>query len=296
MFRVLIADDDFEDRELLKLEIQKALKGEDPDLRFLEANSVREALKFLTAQVVDLLTLDIEFDRLNEGVDALPGLFETYPTLNIIVISGKLDKREVSEQLFRFTKDNVLKGKRWARHFDVLDKKDDKTEALRRAYAFAVKQREGADSLRELFLLAESYLEKNMLDKCLEVYQKIQRLAPGEQESGENIRIVKGDVSARQALDYYRAGEKVVAALLLGYHLENRLKAFTGAALGRTLPTLIEGLREMEQGRRISHYKKELFSDLMGLRNKAIHRPAGITEADFQAAMKKLDLLEETAP
>ncbi|HEX9114141.1 MAG TPA: response regulator [Nitrospirota bacterium] len=296
MFRVLIADDDFEDRELLKLEIQKALRGEDPDLRFLEANSVREALKFLTAQVVDLLTLDIEFDRLNEGVDALPGLFETYPTLNIIVISGKLDKREVSEQLFRFTKDNVLKGKRWARHFDVLDKKDDKTEALRRAYAFAVKQREGADSLRELFLLAESYLEKNMLDKCLEVYQKIQRLAPGEQESGENIRIVKGDVSARQALDYYRAGEKVVAALLLGYHLENRLKAFTGAALGRTLPTLIEGLREMEQGRRISHYKKELFSDLMGLRNKAIHRPAGITEADFQAAMKKLDLLEETAP
>src|SRR5512143_1735706 len=295
MFRVLIDDDAFEDRELLKLEIQKALKGEDPDLRFLEANSVREALKFLTAQVVDLLTLDIEFDRLNEGVDALPGLFETYPTLNIIVISGKLDKREVSEQLFRFTKDNVLKGKRWARHFDVLDKKDDKTEALRRAYAFAVKQREGADSLRDLFLLAESYLEKNMLDKCLEVYQKIQRLAPGEQESGENIRIVKGDVSARQALDYFRAGEKVVAALLLGYHLENRLKAFTGAALGRTLPTLIEGLREMEQGRRISHHKKELFSDLMGLRNKAIHRPAGITEADFQAAMKKLDLLEETA-
>lgn len=296
MFRVLIADDDFEDRELLKLEIQKALRGEDPDLRFLEANSVREALKVLMAQVVDLLTLDIEFDRLNEGVDALPGLFETYPTLNIIVISGKLDKREVSEQLFRFTKDNVLKGKRWARHFDVLDKKDDKTEALRRAYAFAVKQREGADSLRDLFLLAESYLEKNMLDKCLEVYQKIQRLAPGEQESGENIRIVKGDVSARQALDYYRAGEKVVAALLLGYHLENRLKAFTGAALGRTLPTLIEGLREMEQGRRISHYKKELFSDLTGLRNKAIHQPAGITEADFQAAMKKLDLLEETAP
>ena len=297
MFRVLIADDDFEDRELLKLEIQKALHGEDPDLRFLEAHSVREALKVLTSQIVDLLTLDIEFDRLNEGVDALPELFETYPTLNIIVISGKLDKREVSEQLFRFTKDNVLKGKRWARHFDVLDKKDDKTEALRRAYAFAVKQREGADSIRELFLLAESYLEKNMLDKCLEVYQKIQRLAPGERESGENIRIVKGDVSARQALDYYRAGEKVVAALLLGYYLENRLRTFTGAALGRTPPTtLIEGLKEMEQGRRISHFKKELFSDLVGLRNKAIHQPAGITEADFQAAMKKLDLLEETAP
>jgi CheY-like chemotaxis protein len=296
MFRVLIADNDFEDRELLKLEIQKALRGEDPDLRFLEANSVREALRVLTSQVVDLLTLDIEFDRLNEGVDALPGLFETYPTLNIIVISGKLDKREVSEQLFRFTKDNVLKGKRWARHFDVLDKKDDKTEALRRAHAFAVKQREGADSIRELFLLAESYLEKNMLDKCLEVYQKIQHLAPGEQESGENIRIVKGDVSVKQALDYYRAGEKVVAALLLGYHLENRLKSFTGTVLGRTLPTLIEGLRELEQSRRISHFKRELFSDLAGLRNKAIHQPAGITEADFQAAMKKLDLLEEAAP
>ena len=296
MFRVLVADDDFEDRELLKLEIQKALHGEEPDLRFLEAHSVREALKVLMAQVVDLLTLDVEFDRLNEGIDALPELFETYPTLNIIVISGKLDKSEVSERLFRFTKDNVLKGKRWARHFDVLDKKDDKTEAMRRAYAFAVKQREGADSIRELFLLAESYLEKNMLDKCLEVYQKIQRLAPGEIESGENIRIVKGDVSTRQALDYYRAGEKVVAALLLGYHLESRLRAFTGAALGRTLPTLVEGLKEMEQGRRISHFKKELFSDLVGLRNKAIHQPTGVSEADFHTAMKKMDLLEETAP
>src|SRR5512135_1459247 len=212
MFRVLIADDDFEDRELLKLEIQKALSGEDPDLRFHEAHSVREAHKVLMAQIID----------------ALPGLFETYPTLNIIVISGKLDKSEVSERLFRFTKDNVLKGKRWARHFDVLDKKDDKTEAIRSAYAFALQQREGRDSIRELFLLAESYLEKNMLDKCLEVYQKIQQLAPGERESRENIRIVKGDVSVDQALEYFQSGEKLVASLLLGYHIENRLRAFTG--------------------------------------------------------------------
>jgi CheY-like chemotaxis protein len=296
MFKVLIADDDFEDRELLKLEIQRALKAEDPDLRFHEAVSVREALKALTGQVFDLMTLDIEFDRMNEGIDALPELFETHPTLNIIVISGKLDKSEVSERLFRFTKDNVLKGKRWARHFDVLDKKDDKTEAIRRAYAFAVKRREGADSIRELFLLAESYLEKNMLDKCEEVYQKIQRLAPGEIESKENIRIVKGDVSAEQALEYYRAGETVVASLLLGYYLENRLKAFTDAVLGRTFPILSEGLKEMEQSRRISHYRKELFSDLLGLRNKAIHQPTNVSEADFKAAVKKLSLLEETAP
>jgi len=296
MFKVLIADDDFEDRELLKLEIQRALKGDDPDLRFQEAVSVREALKALTTQVFDLMTLDIEFDKMNEGIDALPELFETHPTLNIIVISGKLDKSEVSERLFRFTKDNVLKGKRWARHFDVLDKKDDKTEALRRAFAFAVKQREGVDSIRELFLLAESYLEKNMLDKCVEVYQKIQRLAPGEIESTENIRIVKGDVSAEQALEYYKAGEQVVASLLLGYYLENRLRAFTVSVLGRTFPLLSEGLKEMEQSRRISHFKKELFSDLLGLRNKAIHQPTAVSETDFKAAVKKLALLEETAP
>ena len=296
MFKVLIADDDFEDRELLKLEIQRALKGEETDLRFHEAVSVREALKALTTQVFDLMTLDIEFDRLNEGIDALPELFETHPALNIIVISGKLDKSEVTERLFRFTKDNVLKGKRWARHFDVLDKKDDKTEALRRAYAFAVKQREGADSIRELFLLAESYLEKNMLDKCLEVYQKIQRLAPGETESTENIRIVKGDVSAEQALEYYRRGEKVVASLLLGYYLENRLRTFTYAVLGRTFPILSDGLKEMDQDRRISTFRKGLFSELLGLRNKAIHQPAAVKEDDFKTAIKKLSLLEEAAP
>ena len=296
MFKVLIADDDYEDRELLKLEIQRALGEDEPDLRFHEAVSVREAVRVLTTQLFDLMTLDIEFDRMNEGIDALPELFETHPTLNIIVISGKLDKSEVSERLFRFTKDNVLKGKRWARHFDVLDKKDDKTEALRRAYSFAKKQREGADSLRELFLLAESYLEKNMIDKCLEVYQKIQNLAPGEIESTENIHIVKGNVSAEQALEYYRTGEKVVASLLLGYYLEKRLKAFTADSIGKTFPTLSEGLKDMEQGRRISHFKRDLFSDLLGLRNKAIHQPTNVSEADFKAAVKKLDLLEETAP
>ncbi len=296
MFKVLIADDDFEDRELLKLEIQRALKDEAPDLRFYEAVSVREALRMLTTQVIDLMTLDIEFDRMDEGIDILPELFETHPTLNIIVISGKLDKREVSERLFRFTKDNVLKGKRWARHFDVLDKKDDKAEAIRRAYEFAVKQREGVDGIRELFLLAESYLEKNMLDKCLEVYQKIQLLAPGEIESKENIRIVKGGLSVEQALEYYRTGEQVVAALLLGYHLEKRLMSYTSAVIGRTFPILSDCLKEMDQGRRISHLKKELFSDLLGLRNKAIHNPANISEADFKTAIKKLDRLEETVP
>jgi CheY-like chemotaxis protein len=296
MFRVLIADDDAEERELLKLEIHRALGQDEPDLRFHEAVSVRDALRLLTSQVFDLMTLDIEFDRMNEGIDALPELFETYPALNIIVVSGKLNKSEVSERLFHFTKDNVLKGKRWARHFDVLDKKDDKTEALRRAYAFAVKQRDGADSIRELFLLAEAYLEKNMIDKCLEVYQRIQSLAPGEAESTENIRVVKGNVSAEQALEYFRSGEKIVAALLLGYHLENRLKAYTAKTLGRTFPVLSEGLREMEQGRLISQSRFTLFYDLMYLRNKAIHSPTTVAESDFVEARKKLDRLEESVP
>jgi CheY-like chemotaxis protein len=293
---VLIADDDFEDRELLKLEIQRALAAENADLRFREAVSVRDALKMLQAQTFDLMTLDIEFDRLNEGIDALPEIFESWPALNIIIVSGKLDKSEVSERLFRFTKDNVLKGKRWARHFDVLDKKDDKADAIRRAYEFARKQQEGRDNIRELFLLAESYLEKNMIDKCLEVYHRIQQLAPGDVESTENIRIVKGDVSAEQAYEYFKAGEHVVAALLLGYHLENRLRAFTVAMVGRSYPTLSEGLKEMQQRKRLSRHKKDLFSDLVGIRNKAIHQPTNIAESDFQMAIKKLAPLEEAVP
>jgi len=295
VFRVLIADDDFEDRELLKLEIQRALGGLEPDLRFHEAASVREAVKVLTAQVFDLMTLDIEFDKMNEGIDALPQLFETHPNLNIIVISGKLDKSEVSERLFRFTKDNVLKGKRWARHFDVLDKKDDKTEALLRAHDFAAKQREGADNIRELFLLAESYLDRNMLDKCEEVYQKIQRLAPGETESRENLHIVKGGGSADKALEYFHAGEQVVAALLLGHYIESRLKALTTAVTGRVFAVLSEGLKEMEKSRRISRVRAGLFNDLMFLRNKAVHKPTTVTEEDFKALEKKMALLEKTA-
>lgn len=292
MFRVLIADDDHEDRELLKLEIQLALGPKETDLRFHEAVSVKQAKELLRERSIDLLTLDIEYDRMSEGIEALPELFETYPTLNIIVVSGKLNKAEVTEQLFRFTKDNVLKGKRWARHFDVLDKKDNKTEALRRAYAFASKQKNVSDKLRDLFLLAESYLDKDELDKCLEVYQKIQNLAPGEFESGENINIFKGALSPEHALEYFNRGERVVASLLLGHELETRLKTFTRKMVGRHSPGLYDCLHALERTNRISPFKKELFLQLLKVRNKAIHHPATITEKDFDAAIKGLKLLE----
>lgn len=294
MFKVLIADDDYEDRELLKLEIKRALGDQETDLRFFEAVSVRQALQLLNTQIFDLMTLDIEFDRMTEGIDALPEIFENYPTLSIIVISGKLNKSEVSEQLFRFTKDNVLKGKRWARHFDVLDKKDDKTEALRRAYSFAAQQREGSDKLRELFLLAESYLEKDMTDKCLEVYQKIQRLVPDEPESGENINIFKGCLSVDYALEYFRKGEKVIASLLLGHYIEQQLKAYSVAVLGGSFPSLSDCLKALEQSSRLSQHRKAVFQLLLRLRNKAIHQPAAVEEGDFSLAKKKLRSLEET--
>ena len=292
MFRVLLADDNYEDRELLKLEIQQALGREETDLRFYEAASIKQAGEFLEAQSFDLMTLDIEFDRMNEGIDALPGIFENYPTLNIIIISGKLNKAEVSEQLFRFTKDNILKGKSWARHFDVLDKKDNKTEALQRAYSFAFKQKEASGNLRDLFLLAESYLEKDELDKCLEVYQKIQSLAPGELESNENINLFKRGVSPEQAIDYFRKGEKVIASLLLGHHLETRLKIFTRKMLGRSFPGLHDCLKELERSHRFSPFKRSLFQQVLRTRNKAIHSPTTISEEDFNMAVKDLKLLE----
>ncbi len=292
MFRVLIADDDYEDRELLKLEIQQALSSEEADLRFYEAASVKQAKELLKTQPFDLMTLDIEFDRMNEGIEALPEIFESYPTLNIIIISGRLNKSEISEELFRFTKDNVLKGKRWARHFDVLDKKDNKSEALQRAYSFVFKQKEASDKVRDLFLLAESYLEKDEVDKCLEVYQRIQSLVPGEFESNENINIFKGGVSAEQAIEYYRKGEKVVASLLLGHYLETRLKVFTRRMLGRSFPGLYDCLKELERTRRVSQFKKSLFHQVLRIRNKAIHHPTAVSEQDFDAAVKNLKLLE----
>jgi CheY-like chemotaxis protein len=291
MYKVLIADDDYEDRELLKLEIGRALKAIEPNIRFFEAVSVRQAMEILKSQHFDLMTLDIEFDRMTEGIDALPEFFENFPTLNIMVISGKLNKSEVTEQLFRFTKDNVLKGKRWARHFDVLDKKDDKSEAIRGAYSFAFKQKESSDKVRDLIILAESYLEKNEIDKCLEAYRKIQKIAPGERESNENIRIFKGAVY-EQALEYLRSGEKVVAALLLGHYLEGRLKAFTRKMVGHAPTGLYDCLKEIEKARRISPYKKSLFQQVVRLRNKAIHNPWKISEEDFDSSVKNLKLLE----
>ncbi len=292
MFRVLIADDNYEDRELLKLEIQKALDSEESEIRFYEASSVNKARDLLRATPIDLLTLDIQFDRLSEGIEALPGIFEEHPTLNIIVISGKLNKHEVAEQLFRFTKDNLLKSKRWVRHFDVLDKKDDKKEALQRAYSFAFRQKETVDNIRDLFILAESYLEKNEMDKCIEIYQKIQHLSPGEPESGENIKILHGHVAPEQILQYMKSGDNIVASLLFGYYLEIRLKAFTRKRIGRAFAVISDCLKELEKAHQITPHKKELFSKMMRLRNRAIHRPSGISENDVQSAFEEIKLLE----
>jgi CheY-like chemotaxis protein len=296
MYKVLIADDDPEDRELLKLEITRALAPVESDLRFAEAASVKQALTLLTAQVFDLLTLDIEFDRLSEGLDALPEIFEIFPALNIIVVSGKLDKGEVSGRLFRFTKDNVLKSKRWVRHFDVLDKKDDKADALLRAHSFAAGQSKGAGQLRDLFLQAESYLEQNMIDKCIEVYQRIQRLAPGEPESAENIRIVKGGMSLAHAREYRRNGEAIIAALILGHFLEDRIRTFTAKTLGRSWPALGECVNELEKSGRIGRKRLAVLGLLLRLRNKSIHHPATVTESDFDWAEQKVSFLEEILP
>jgi CheY-like chemotaxis protein len=293
MFKVLIGDDDVEDRELLKLEVQRALAHQKDTVRFYDAPSMERVRELLRSQPFDLLTLDIEFDRMTEGLDDLPEIFEGYPTLNIIVVSGKLNKSEVAERLFRFTKDNVLKGKRWARHFDVLDKKDTKTEALQRAYAFAIKQKEVPGDLRGLFLLAESYIKNDDLEKCIEVYRKIQSLAPGELESDENIRIFTGGDAAAMAKKYYRKGEKIIAALLLGYHLEFELKAFTRRSLGYTLPGLNECLRELERAHRIGPVEKGLFQQGLRIRNKTIHNPASMNDSDLELALLSLAPLRE---
>ncbi len=292
MFSILLVDDDYEDRELLKLEIKRALVNEETDLRFFEAASVNKARDFLNTRVFDLMTLDIQFDRLDEGIDALPEFFETYPFLNIIVVSGKLNKAEVTEQLFRFTKDNVLKSKRWSRHFDVLDKKDDKTLAIRRAYSFALEQKTSGDKIRELFLLAESYLEKDMIDKCLEIYQELQQMVPGEIESGENIEIFKGTLSISHAREYLDRGEEIAASLLLGHLIEKRLKAYTHKIIGRSYTVLAECGRAMERSRKLSKYKLVVFQKMIQLRNRAIHQPGTLVEEEFEKASRELNGLE----
>ena len=291
MYRVLIADDNYEDRELVRLEIERALKGLEDNVRFVEAVSVKQAMDLLRERTYDLLTLDIEFDRLAEGIEALPGIFEEHPTLNVIVISGKLNKSEVTMELFRFTKDNVLKGKRWLRHFDVLDKKDDKTEALRAAYDFALKRKDSAENVRDLFSLAETYLDKGEAEKCLDVYRKIQEAVPGEKESDENIKVLR-DGGYEQALEYLRRGESVIAGLLLGHFIEIRLKGFTRRVLGRRPNALHDCVKGLERAKKLSPFKKELFHKLMNVRNKSMHHPDTISEQDFEKVMQNLKTLE----
>jgi CheY-like chemotaxis protein len=292
MFDVLIVDDEHEDREILQLEIEQALAEEEQNIRFFEASNIRKAQQLLNLRHFNLLTLDIQFDRLNEGLEALPEFFENYPTLNIIVVSGKLNKAEVTDRLFQFTKNNVLKGKRWARHFDVLDKKDDKKEAIQWAYHFSIKQEQGGDRIRELFLLAESYLEKDLVDKCLEIYQELQKLVPGDLESRENIQIFQGVFSVGQASEYLKYGEPIIAALILGHLIEKKLKNFSKSVLGYSYTTLAENSKELEKSKRISKFTVVAFQKLHQMRNRAVHQPMTLSESDFKTASRLFDDLE----
>jgi CheY-like chemotaxis protein len=291
MFKVLITDDDYEDRELLKLEIKKALGEKESDLRFFEAVSIKEAKKLLDSQFFDLMTLDIQLDRLNEGIEALPDLFESYPTLNIIIISGLLNKSDVTTQLFKFTKDNVLKGKRWSRHFDVIDKKDDKSEALRLAYSFAIKEPEIAGKLRDLFLLAESYMEKGMLDKCMDVYKKIQQLTPDEYESNENISLFKIDMPVNDAFRSIKKENSMVSSLLLGHYLENKLREYTKIKMGRGFAKLYDCATELDKSGRLTAPEMEDFHELMKMRNRAIHNPSTLSKKHIEIPDKHLTAL-----
>lgn len=292
MFDVLIVDDEYEDRDILKLEITQALANEEQDVRFFEAPSIKKAKALLSARLFNLLTLDIQFDRLNEGIDVLPEFFENYPTLNIIVVSGKLNKKEVTNKLFQFTKNNVLKSKRWARHFDVLDKMDDKEKAIQRAYSFSIRQEQGGDRIRELFLLAESYLDKDLIEKCMEIYQELQRLLPGELESNENIQIFRGGLSVGHALEYLKNGEPIIAALILGYLIENKLKTYSKSVLGYSYATLAENSKELEKNQRANRSALAAFQRLHKMRNRAIHEPVTLSETDFEMASRLFDALE----
>lgn len=291
MFKVLLADDNYEDRELLKLEILKAMDSQEGDIRFHEAASVRQASDLLVSEHFDLLTLDIEFDKMNEGIEVLPEFFDKYPSLNIIIVSGKLNKGEVAAELFRFTKDNVLKGKRWSRHFDVLDKKDDKTEAIRNAIKFAEDMKDSAEKVKDMLYLAESYLEKGEHEKCLDTYKKILEINPDEPEARENIDAFKKGGYV-QALDYLKKGEEVVASLLLGHHIESRLKAFTRSKIGRSSPSLYDCLKELDRARRIMPDQRSVFQSLLRLRNKSVHHPGALLENEFTKAVQNLKKLE----
>lgn len=133
-----------------------------------------------------------------------------------------------------------------------------------------------------------------MIDRCMEIYQRIQNIVPGELESHENINIIKGDISVEHAREYYRKGEKVVASLILGHYIESRLKAFTSKILGSSFPVLSDCLKTLEQTDKISKYRKGLFLLLLRLRNKTVHQPSTIQEQDLDMAIKNLELLEDT--
>ena len=101
---------------------------------------------------------------------------------------------------------------------------------------------------------------------------------------GAKIRILWWFIAIRKSLK--TTPDKIVKTLIF--------ETDKGPVAG--LAVLSEGLQEMQQRNAISRYRHGLFSDLLGLRNKAIHYPANLSETDFLSAIKKLSLLEEGAP
>lgn len=141
-FRILLVEDDHQDVEYI-LEI---LRFPDSDAFRIEVKTrLEEALQPATLSFYDIILTDLNLPD-SEGLNSLLRLFEAYPDVPIIVLTGLNDTET---------------GRSAVKHGaqDYLVKSDIKGDTLRRAITYAIERKKIMDKLEETIAMKELLLD-----------------------------------------------------------------------------------------------------------------------------------------
>ena len=94
MYRILVADDEADERALIRF-----LLGDfDKDIEVLEARNGKEALNVIQQKEIDILISDIQMGFMT-GIELAAKVRETYPDMEILFFSGYDDFEYVRSAL-----------------------------------------------------------------------------------------------------------------------------------------------------------------------------------------------------
>ena len=159
MYRVLIADDELRDRNIIKILLERWYAGQ---FQFLEAENGQQALEILNREQVQLLILDINMPGLS-GIDVLHGI----KGMPYVIVLTAYDNFEYTREALRCgVRDYLLKPPLREEFYRAVDHFLEDCERVQENLAPQIQSREvfTRDLARQLMYFGDAKKIRGLLD------------------------------------------------------------------------------------------------------------------------------------